>query len=572
VGVTYNGLREADFSALEAVGAQWLTQAERFDERDGDLDEVRRNRLGVDNWDGDTADRARATVRVIGEDLADCATTCRRIASAIEDALEVFLDRKRELETLVSSAPEGVVIGGDGTARAVEPDDVQHSERASAVNAQIRTILDAVTEADETLHAAIAAVAGTANASEQLGLNGSILKANELRELLGQSPAAIKGWWDALSPFEQQGLLDRFPELLASTDGIPSGIRDTANRALLDRELMGLDRKIDRLEQERARLEANGEHVGRRSDLLGDLPSGEYARVLSELSKLQERRDDLGNLRDKISEPYAVPNSGQALDYFLLSYDSTGDGQAIVSVGNPDTADNVNVYVPGTGSELGNATNDINRAERMTGDAYRLSDSGTATVMWLGYDAPDNVFPFVNGGIKPEAAFESYARDAAPSLSTFADGLRATSESGANVTMTGHSYGSTTVGVAARDAGLDVDNMIFVGSPGVGVDNASDLGIDPANVWASRNDQDIITAARPGNAAQFIPFVGPFMFPADQMVHGRDPVADGFGGNTFSSDSTRSGPVANHSAYWDQGNASRENMAYIVTGQPDMVR
>jgi hypothetical protein len=136
--------------------------------------------------------------------------------------------------------------------------------------------------------------------------------------------------------------------------------------------------------------------------------------------------------------------------------------------------------------------------------------------------------------------------------------------------MTGHSYGSTTIGIAARDEGLDVDNMIFVGSPGVGVDNASDLGIDPDHVWSSTNPDDVIQYG---------------------TVHGTDPTSEDFGGNTFTSDATREGEspwnsggnvplgaaggmvaavdgaIDNHSAYWDEGNQARRNMALIITGQ-----
>jgi hypothetical protein len=37
----------------------------------------------------------------------------------------------------------------------------------------------------------------------------------------------------------------------------------------------------------------------------------------------------------------------------------------------------------------------------------------------------------------------------------------------------------------------------------------------------------------------------------------------------FDSDNRNLNPVDNHSAYWDQGNPARKNIALIVTGQGD---
>lgn len=221
---------------------------------------------------------------------------------------------------------------------------------------------------------------------------------------------------------------------------------------------------------------------------------------------------------------------------------------------------------------------------------YDASEAGkpatTASVLWLGYDAPDTV---------AHATSPTYAEDAASSLSSFTDGLRATyQDSQANLTMTGHSYGSTTIGIAARDEGLNVDNMIFIGSPGVGVDTATDLKIDPENVWASRNEEDIIGTATEDNqhmaaGAAETWWTGPGMLVGagigyltadhDEMVLGTDPTADSCGGNTFTSDASREGSwvpgseqLDNHKAYFDEGNVARDNMAYIITGQPEEVK
>ncbi|GAA3725538.1 hypothetical protein GCM10022225_03050 [Plantactinospora mayteni] len=70
-------------------------------------------------------------------------------------------------------------------------------------------------------------------------------------------------------------------------------------------------------------------------------------------------------------------------------------------------------------------------------------------------------------------------------------------------------------------------------------------------MWASRAEHDIIRRV-----------------PDWDIAHGNDPTREDFGGRVFSSnpgDPDNEG--ATHSAYWDDGNLARENIAYIVTGQ-----
>ena len=64
----------------------------------------------------------------------------------------------------------------------------------------------------------------------------------------------------------------------------------------------------------------------------------------------------------------------------------------------------------------------------------------TAGIVWLGYDAPDTI---------PRAIGAGYARDGAPDLRDFTEGLRESSQNpDARTTVIGHSYGSTVVGHA----------------------------------------------------------------------------------------------------------------------------
>ena len=74
------------------------------------------------------------------------------------------------------------------------------------------------------------------------------------------------------------------------------------------------------------------------------------------------------------------------------------------------------------------------------------------------------------------AAHDDDAVAAAPLLDNFVSGLRATHDGSFHSTVVSHSYG-TAVAVEAASHGrtLDVDDVVFVASPGVTVDHASDL-------------------------------------------------------------------------------------------------
>ena len=87
-----------------------------------------------------------------------------------------------------------------------------------------------------------------------------------------------------------------------------------------------------------------------------------------------------------------------------------------------------------------------------------------------------------------DAAMEHYAVDAAPDPRRFQQGLRLAHQGGTgHLTALGHSYGTTVVGYTARNqAGIVADEVIFVASPGVGVDHASELyGVRSDHVWAT---------------------------------------------------------------------------------------
>jgi pimeloyl-ACP methyl ester carboxylesterase len=227
------------------------------------------------------------------------------------------------------------------------------------------------------------------------------------------------------------------------------------------------------------------------------------------------------------------------------------DGLAVIAVGNPDRATDVLTCVPGAGTDLSRMGTLMARADALNHDAVRFApDHHVSVITWLGYDPPDGV----------AAASASSAHDAEPALDAFTDGLRVTHEGEpSHNTVLGHSYGSLVAGVTARDRGLDTDDVIFVGSPGVGVDRAADLGLPPDSVWSSTAANDPIERFAPGwgqlamdAAANTVrPFSAGYGDddPDVLLWHGLNPSTPYFGGHVFASD-----PDGGHGGYW-QGSA-----------------
>ncbi|MGP1498680.1 MAG: alpha/beta hydrolase, partial [Schaalia odontolytica] len=148
-----------------------------------------------------------------------------------------------------------------------------------------------------------------------------------------------------------------------------------------------------------------------------------------------------------------------------------------------DTADHVGVIVPGLHTNVEKTLSDYdNRAGLMRENALRQAKRGetVAMVEYLGYDAPQ---------VELEAASSTYAENGARELSGFLNGVDASREHGAgdaHITLMGHSYGSTTSGMAATlvNKGV-VDDIVLAGSPGAGVQNVSEYHVPQGHAWVS---------------------------------------------------------------------------------------
>ncbi|GHH87090.1 alpha/beta hydrolase [Streptomyces capitiformicae] len=361
-----------------------------------------------------------------------------------------------------------------------------------------------------------------------------------------KSAAERKEWWDGLSEEDRIAYMAIYPDTIGNMDGIPAVARDEANRTYLP-QLMG-------------KLEAQGS---------------------------EDAQTKLAGLR-KINDQLLA---GSNPPMFLLGIGDEGQGRAIVSYGNPDTSRNVSAYVPGLSTKLdGEFADGTLKRARDTAIGARRIDPSSASIVWLGYDAP----------LGADVGFTDDAERGAPAYQNFMSGIAAANENAdPHVTAIGHSYGSLTVGTASQQPGgmPDVDDYILLGSPGVGVDRAEDLGVSKEHVFVGAAGNDLVTHAPSGGsvaggaigAAAGFAVGGPVGAGVglavgsdlgdpgdDDNWFGTDPVNEEFGAIRMRTDD---GPFPiphafdAHSNYFDPeiDLTSAENIAKIVAGNGDEV-
>ncbi|MFE7645126.1 alpha/beta hydrolase [Streptomyces phaeoluteigriseus] len=254
----------------------------------------------------------------------------------------------------------------------------------------------------------------------------------------------------------------------------------------------------------------------------------------------------------------------------LLAFDGRGSGRATEVFGDLAQADRVAVLVPGSDTSLdtyerfrtaaaalhsgltrsargstdtGSGAGTGARDGTGTGTGARGS-TGTAVVAWLGYTTPATVS---TTAITPDRADE-----AAPDLREFVRGLRGVTGPDSRITLLCHSYGSVVCGRAAD--GLDVDELVLLGSPGTGADSAAELRTR-ARVWAARGGDDWVAEVPHTDIDVFGTMVG----------FGTDPVSRAFGARVFSAGD------GGHSDYFRPGSVCLANLVRIVLGETSEV-
>ncbi|WP_371616493.1 alpha/beta hydrolase [Streptomyces sp. NBC_00454] len=393
---------------------------------------------------------------------------------------------------------------------------------------------------------------------------------------LDRSPADRHTWWEGLTEAQRAEYLAVYPDVIGNLDGIPAQTRDRANR--------------DNLQM-----------------LMGKLSQQHDEKSQNQLEGMRSINDQLWN-----QLPTDPP-------MYLLGISDQNNGRAIVAFGNPDTSRNVSAYVPGLGTALDGefAVNDVERA-RATAKGAQFHDSSSASIVWLGYDAPQ--LPADNLLDNLAVTTMDDARRGAGDYNSFMAGISSTNQNlDPHITAIGHSYGSLTVGQAAQLPGgiPGADDIILVGSPGTGAHSADQLGVGRDHVYVGAAENDPVTRAP--NTAEAAGLVGGGLGGAvtgaaagsvlgplgtaggavvggaagalggwalgnevtdpSQIHFGTDPSHRDFGAHRFKVDDGPTpiiggdGPMDAHSNYFNpkKDKHSAGNIALIIAGQPEFI-
>ncbi|MER8221493.1 alpha/beta hydrolase [Streptomyces sp. NPDC094143] len=233
-------------------------------------------------------------------------------------------------------------------------------------------------------------------------------------------------------------------------------------------------------------------------------------------------------------------------DRQLLAFDGRGSGRVTEVLGDLARADHVAVLVPGSDTSIDTYGRFHTAATALHGQLARHAPAGTRTavVAWLGYETP--------GTVSTTVTTTGRADQAAPHLRELVAGLRAVTGRGTRLSLLCHSYGSVVCARAA--AGLAVDDIALVGSPGTGAGSAAALHTR-ARVWAARGGGDWV---------ENVPHLSADLF-GTTVGFGTDPVSPAFGARVFAAGD------GGHSDYFRPGSTSLTNLARIVLGETKAV-
>ncbi|GHF32389.1 hypothetical protein GCM10018790_07450 [Kitasatospora xanthocidica] len=529
------------------------------------------NRLS--GWKGGTATQVLGDLGALTVKLRNAHEELVFVSRSLSAAGEAFALAQSHLVAALDDArtagltvaPDGQLSWGPapgqpGGTQGAPADDAMR-RRAEEIGARITAALNEGAQADRTITAQLNRFAQ--HAADGSGLTAAAVAADKAADdatdrvpPAGTGPADVKTWWDGLTSVQQQRLVLNHPDQVGNLDGVPAAARDQANRITLPRAQADLRTQLAALDQ--------AEPTSWVGTPGGAGKNPQHVVWEAQRKALEDKLHGLQTLQDRLALPVT---DGNPRPYLLRLDAAAQGGRAILALNDPDTADDVATFVPGTESRIGGVGGTMDKAKEMYRSAVQASPGAkVSTIAYVNYAAPQTASPTLGAPV-PDAAYEGYAKDAEQDLFSFQSGLRATHQGApSHNTVVGHSYGSTVVGYTMRDKGLPVDTVVFAGSPGVGVERAADLNtdlatgakIDPGRVFTVLGGKDSITDWTPALDVDNLD-------PTSDDYHlrfGRDPMNPAFGAQHLPSQDT------DHDHYWNANTPSWKAFGQVIAGVP----
>lgn len=528
--------------------------------------ETLQQRMSSFQGQGDTADALRTamgTAHTAFSTLADdLAEVCDALDAAVPN-VEQVMEAVKTAESTASSMQCTIDDNGKPTCHYSGQDSNSYRQVAEAsVAGKITEAIALASYADESLNRALGKVGTPGSTSSASGQGTHKLSKTEQERFKNMSPEERADYWSKQSYEQKQYLCDHYPEMVGNADGVEGWARDRANRINLSEKKLAAEKEVEALkaavnDPQQASLKQKNQEA---------LTKAEHA--VEAYNKIESSLDNGISLED-----YQHGKKGDPISLLTLQDDGRRV-KAAVAQGDVDNAKHVSTFVPGIGTTVeGSLHNYIRQAGNLrqaAADQGNMPLKDVATISWLGYDAPGEP-KFGNLG---DIASPNLAKEGSDRLAGFLTGMQASREHGAgdaHMSLVGHSYGSTTSGMAATKVKSGViDDLVLFGSPGMGTFDPSDLHVDEKHRWVSGVPEGDWVQGVGSLVRRKIGFAGLGKNPMDDdstFTHLSD---DATGYEGYNHDAKPNRPwrfdTSNHSVYLEKGTETLQDIGRVVAG------
>lgn len=526
-------------------------------------------RMSSFKGEGATADALRQKMGVAHKELTTLADDLLEIQEAVKvasgDVSQVESAVKEALQE-ASSAHCTISAAGIATCSSAGNSMNEYTRKSVefSVNRLVGQAVDLANTADTTLNARLKTVGTPGSTAKSTSKQTHDLSDAEQKKFKKMTPEERARYWSQQSEAQKQHLCDKYPDLIGNADGVEGWARDRANR-----------NRLPNLKKEAK------DNVSMYTELLKSpwIDSNTRAYYLSELDKAEKAVKAYDAVQEQLDkgislEDYQHGKEGDPVSLLTLQNDG-GRVKAAMGQGDVDHAKNVATFVPGIGTTVEGSMGEYMRQTKNLRSAAmaqgRLSVSDVATVAWLGYDAPGeadlNQPQNIPGIISPFLAQAGSDR-----LAGFMNGMQASRDYGAgdaHMTLAGHSYGSSTSGMAATKVKYGViDDLVLFGSPGMGTYDAKNYHVDQNHLWVSGVPKGDSVQGMGEIRGGIVGSLGKNPMDSDSgFSHLSD---DATGSPKYNKDAPESKPsnfnFDNHSIYLEDGTETLQDIGRVVAG------
>ena len=526
-------------------------------------------RMSSFKGEGATADALRQKMGVAHKELTTLADDLLEIQEAVKvasgDVSQVESAVKEALQE-ASSTHCTISAAGIATCSSAGNSMSEYTRKSVefSVNRLVGQAVDLANTADTTLNARLKTVGTPGSTAKSTSKQTHDLSDAEQKKFKKMTPEERARYWSQQSEAQKQHLCDKYPDLIGNADGVEGWARDRANR----NRLPGLKQEAkDNVSMYTELLKSPWIDGNTRAFYLSELDKAEKA--VKAYEAVEEQLDKGISLED-----YQHGTKGDPVSLLTLQNDG-GRVKAAMGQGDVDHAKNVATFVPGIGTTVEGSMGEYMRQTKNLRSAAmaqgNLSARDVATVAWLGYDAPGKADwkqpQNIPGIISPFLAQSGSDR-----LAGFMNGMQASRDYGAgdaHMTLVGHSYGSSTSGMAATKVKYGViDDLVLCGSPGMGTYDAKNYHVDQNHLWVSGVPKGDSVQGMGAIRGGIVGSLGKNPMDSDSgFTHLSD---DATGSPKYKNDAPASVPsngnFKNHNIYLENGTETLQDIGRVVAG------